>query len=84
LALAQANAPLAGADALEWGTRNVDRFILGVLFPPSVVGIYYMAQQVASLPAKLKTSFDPILGPVVTEALARDDKGSVARQVCQV
>jgi O-antigen/teichoic acid export membrane protein len=84
LALAQANAPLAGADALEWGTRNVDRFILGVLFPPSVVGIYYMAQQVASLPAKLKTSFDPILGPVVTEALARDDKAAVARQVCQV
>ncbi len=61
--LARANAPLAGADALEWGTRNVDRFILGVMFEPKVVGIYYMAQQVASLPQKLKTSFDPILGP---------------------
>ena len=84
LALAQANAPLAGADALEWGTRNVDRFILGLLFAPEIVGIYYMAQQVASLPAKLKTSFDPILGPVVTEALARADKAAVARQVCQV
>ena len=23
------NVPLAGADAIEWGTRNVDRFILG-------------------------------------------------------
>ena len=46
--LARANAPLAGADALEWGTRNVDRFILGVMFEPKVVGIYYMAQQVAS------------------------------------
>ncbi|WP_375427418.1 lipopolysaccharide biosynthesis protein [uncultured Sphingomonas sp.] len=84
LALAKANAPLAGADALEWGTRNVDRFILGLLFAPEIVGIYYMAQQVASLPAKLKTSFDPILGPVVTEALARNDKAAVARQVCQV
>ncbi|PAX07453.1 lipopolysaccharide biosynthesis protein [Sphingomonas lenta] len=84
LALARANAPLAGADALEWGTRNVDRFILGLLFPPSAVGIYYMAQQVASIPAKLKTSFDPILGPVVTDALRRGDKAAVARQVCQV
>lgn len=82
--LARANAPLAGADALEWGSRNVDRFILGLLFAPSVVGIYYMAQQVSSLPQKLKTSFDPVLGPVITEALGRDDRPAVARQVCQV
>ncbi|HEX8485121.1 lipopolysaccharide biosynthesis protein [Sphingomonas sp.] len=84
LALARTNVPLAGADALEWGTRNVDRFILGVLFEPRIVGIYYMAQQVASLPQKLKTSFDPILGPVITEALARDDRPAIANQVRQV
>ena len=83
-ALARANAPLAGADALEWGTRNVDRFILGVLFEPTIVGIYYMAQQVASLPQKLKTSFDPILGPVITDALKRDDRPAIANQVRQV
>jgi O-antigen/teichoic acid export membrane protein len=84
LALARANAPLAGADALEWGTRNIDRFILGVLFAPKIVGIYYMAQQVASLPQKLKTSFDPVLGPVITDALARDDRPAIANQVRQV
>jgi O-antigen/teichoic acid export membrane protein len=83
-ALARANAPLAGADALEWGTRNVDRFILGLLFAPKIVGIYYMAQQVASLPQKLKTSFDPILGPVITDALARNDRAAIANQVRQV
>ena len=83
-ALARANAPLAGADALEWGSRNVDRFILGVMFAPKIVGIYYMAQQVASLPQKLKTSFDPILGPVITDSLARNDRAAVANQVRQV
>lgn len=82
--LARRNVPLAGADAIEWGTRNVDRFILGVMFEPKIVGIYYMAQQVASIPGKLKTSFDPILGPVVTTALARDDKQAVAAQIRQV
>ncbi len=82
--LAVRNAPLAGADAIEWATRNVDRFILGVMFEPKIVGIYYMAQQVASIPQKLKTSFDPILGPVVTAALARGDKEAVAHQVRQV
>jgi len=84
LALARANMPLAGADALEWGTRNVDRFILGVLFEPRVVGIYYMAQQVATLPGKLKTSFDPILGPVITRSLAENDRTAIANQVRQV
>ena len=82
--MARANAPLAGADALEWGTRNVDRFILGLLFPPTFVGIYYMAQQFATLAQKLKTTFDPILGPVVTRSLAAGDKGAVAKQVRQV
>lgn len=83
-ALARANAPLAGADAIEWGTRNVDRFILGLVFPPVVVGIYYMAQQVASLPQKLKTSFDPVLGPVITHRLAENDREAVAAQIRQV
>ncbi len=82
--LARRNAPLAGADAIEWATRNVDRFILGLLFPPAIVGIYYMAQQVASIPQKLKTSFDPILGPVIATSLARDDKAAIAGQVRQV
>ncbi|TKD53057.1 lipopolysaccharide biosynthesis protein [Sphingomonas baiyangensis] len=83
-ALARRNAPLAGADALEWGSRNVDRFILGLFFAPAVVGIYYMAQQVASLPQKLKTSFDPILGPVITKRLAEGDRPAVAAQIRQV
>ncbi|WP_315762190.1 lipopolysaccharide biosynthesis protein [Sphingomonas sp. Y38-1Y] len=83
-ALARANAPLAGADAIEWGTRNVDRFILGLVFPPAAVGIYYMAQQVASLPQKLKTSFDPVLGPVITHRLAENDRTAVAAQIRQV
>lgn len=83
-ALARRTAPLAGADAIEWATRNVDRFILGLLFAPGVVGVYYMAQQVASVPQRLKSSFDPILGPVITQSLAVGDRKAVARQVRQV
>ena len=84
IALIRRNAPLAGADALEWGTRNVDRSILFLMFEPRIVGIYWMAQQVASIPGKLKTSFDPILGPVITSSLARGDTAAVASQVRQV
>jgi O-antigen/teichoic acid export membrane protein len=82
--IARRNAPLAAADAIEWATRNVDRAIVGIFFPPSVVGIYWVAQQIATLPQKLKTSFDPILGPVITQSLADGDKAAVAAQIRQV
>jgi O-antigen/teichoic acid export membrane protein len=77
-------APLAAADAIEWGTRRLDIFILGLFAAPAAVGVYYVAQQVASLPQKLKTSFEPILGPVITRALKDHDYAAIARQVCQV
>ena len=72
------------SDAIEWGTRRVDIFILGLFAAPSAVGVYYVAQQVASLPQKLRTSFEPILGPVITRALRDKDYAAIARQVCQV
>jgi O-antigen/teichoic acid export membrane protein len=78
------NIPLAAADAVEWGSRRVDLAVLGLFFSPAVVGIYYVAQNVASLPSKLKSSFDPILGPVIARNLAAGDRQSVARQVRQV
>ena len=43
-----------------------------------------MAQQVASLPQKLKTSFEPILGPVITKNLKTKNYEAIAKQVCQV
>jgi O-antigen/teichoic acid export membrane protein len=82
--LALRNLPLAGADAVEWGTRKLDVFVLGLFAPAAVVGVYYAAQQIASLPQKLKTSFEPILGPVITRNLKENNLPAIARQVCQV
>ena len=82
--LARANIPLAGADAIEWGSRRLDLFILGIFAPPSVTGIYYVAQQVASLPQKLKTSFDPVLGPMLSNSLQIGDRIGMAGHVRQV
>ena len=84
VALARRNLPLAAADAAEWGSRRLDLAILGLFASPAVVGIYYVAQQVASLPQKLKTSFDPILGPVITRNLQTNNYGEIARQVGRV
>ncbi|WP_420822788.1 lipopolysaccharide biosynthesis protein [Sphingomonas mesophila] len=82
--IARRNLPVAAADAVEWGSRRIDIAILGLFTTPTVVGIYYVAQNVASLPAKLKTSFDPILGPVISQNIAAGNDEAVARQVRQV
>jgi O-antigen/teichoic acid export membrane protein len=84
IALARDNLPLAGADAVEWGSRRLDLAILGLFAGPAVLGIYYVAQQVASLPQKLKTSFEPILGPVISRGVAEGRLADVASQVAQV
>ncbi|MEL7445940.1 MAG: lipopolysaccharide biosynthesis protein [Pseudomonadota bacterium] len=76
--------PLVGADAVERGTRLLDIFILGLFVPPTAVGIYYVAQQIASLPQKLKTSFEPILSPVITKNLKIGNMAAIASQVRQV
>ena len=80
-----ATCPLAAADAVEWASRRIDLAVLGAFMPASFVGIYYVAQQVATLPAKLKTSFEPVLGPGDRPAhRGRTTVPAVAKQVRQV
>jgi O-antigen/teichoic acid export membrane protein len=78
------NAPLAAADTVEWASRRIDLAVLGAFVPATFVGIYYAAQQVATLPAKLKTSFEPVLGPAIVRRLAVNDLAGIAKQVRQV
>ena len=83
-AAARRNSPRAAADAVEWASRRVDIAVLGLFATPAFVGVYYIAQQVATLPAKMKSSFEPVLGPAIARGLADDDKAAVAKQVRQV
>ena len=78
------NVPVAAADAVEWASRRIDLAVLGAFLPAAYVGIYYAAQQVATLPAKLKTSFEPVLGPAIVRRFAVNDRAAVASQVRQV
>lgn len=67
--LARRNLPLAGADLVEWSTRRLDVFMLGLFASSAAVGLYFVAQQVASLAGKIRSSFDPILAPLLSTAL---------------
>ncbi len=78
------NWPLAGADTVDWAMRRVDIIILGQFATPTVLGIYYVAQQFASLPQKLKVTFDPILAPVIAHGVKEKNYGNIAQQLRQV
>lgn len=83
-ALARRNMALAGADIAEWGARRLDIFILGRFVSPEIVGIYYVAQQIASLPQRLKSSFDPILAPVLATNISEGRLTKAALHIRQV
>ncbi|MET0240781.1 MAG: oligosaccharide flippase family protein [Sphingobium sp.] len=76
--------PLSAADAIEWGTRRLDLWLLGFFVSPTAAGIYYVAQQFASLPQKLKTSFEPILGPIIARNVAEKNYRAIGEHVSQV
>jgi len=76
--------PLIGADVIERGTRLIDVFLLGQFTSAGTVGIYWFAKEVVSLPQKLKSSFEPILAPVITKNLKTGNLEAIASQVRQV
>jgi O-antigen/teichoic acid export membrane protein len=82
--MAWRNLPLAGADLVEWGTRRLDVFILGRFADAEVVGLYYVAQQVASLAGKIRSSFDPILAPMLSTAVKAGRPADAALHLNQV
>jgi len=83
-AMAARNLPLAGADMVEWAMRRLDIFILGRFSSAEVVGLYFVAQQVATLAGKIRTSFDPILAPMLSTALKGGNRLEAASHVRQV
>lgn len=82
--MAARNLPLAGADLVEWSTRRLDVFLLGRFAGAEVVGIYYVAQQVATLAGKIRVSFDPILAPMLSTALKAGKPAEAAAHIRQV
>ncbi len=82
--LAADNLPRAGADLADWGSRRLDFFILGRFASPEITGIYFVAQNMASMAAKLKNSFDSIIAPLLATAIADGDLAKVAAHVRQV
>jgi hypothetical protein len=73
-----------GADAIEWGSRRLDIFILGRFFLPEIRGhlLGGPAGRVAAAEAQDQLRPDP--GAVITQNLEEGNRRAVAQQVRQV
>ncbi len=45
--------------------RRIDILILGLFVPDSGTGLYYMVQQLATIPQKINALFEPMMSPVI-------------------
>jgi O-antigen/teichoic acid export membrane protein len=69
--LAREGFPTAFVDTGAFLFRRMDILILGTVSGPEVTGVYYMAQQVATVPEKIRYVFEPMVAPVVAQARIR-------------
>jgi O-antigen/teichoic acid export membrane protein len=57
--------------------RRIDILILAVFVPASGVGIYYMVQQLATVPQRVNSLFEPMISPVIARLHNRFDASSI-------
>lgn len=80
--------PTAGYEVTLLLAKRVDVFLVSYFTPASVVGVFGMAKQFSTVTKKIRSGFDPILRPVLSDSIAvgemeraRDQLSMVARWV---
>ena len=83
--------PIAITDICIMALRRIDLIVLSLFVGTEGVGLYYMAQQVVTIPHKIGAMFEPMLSPVIASlhnqqktAQIRDNLVSVCRWVFTV
>lgn len=79
--LAREGFPTAFVDTSAFLFRRLDILILGATSGAEVTGVYYMAQQIATVPEKIRYVFEPIVAPVVAQARNRTGDSEEWRQI---
>jgi len=63
--LVKKSAPVGVTDVGVMALRRVDLVVLSLFASADIVGLYYMVQQLASIPQKTYALFEPMLSPVI-------------------
>ncbi len=73
-AIAARGAPVAVTDLGNIALRRVDLIVMAAFVSPKWAGVYYMAQQLASIPQKTYPLFEPMLSPVVAQLHTHNER----------
>jgi len=72
--------PIGLQDVMTILLQRVDLFLVDRLLSPTAVGIYGVAQEIASVLKAPKQSFIPIFIPVISQAYERNDRNTMEKQ----
>ncbi len=70
-------APTALFQLLRFVAARVDILMVSWFFSPAIVGIYGMAWQFSTVFKKIRSGFDTLLGPVISQEVTRKNFGRV-------
>lgn len=82
--LASFSGPTAAYDLLIMLSDKVDVLLVSFFMPAPVVGVYGMARQFATATKKVRSGFDRILPPILSESLAVGDRARADGQLTTV
>lgn len=76
--------PTALSDCITNIAGRVDVYILAAFVSPEALGIYGIALQILTIVKKIRQSFDPVLDPIVAQALKSSPIKVVSRKIANV
>jgi O-antigen/teichoic acid export membrane protein len=78
------SAPAGVTDIGVMALRRMDVIILGFAASPETVGLYYMIQQLATIPQKVYGLFEPMMSPVIARLHNRLDIAQIRKKLVDV
>lgn len=64
--------------------RRIDILVLALFVPANVVGLYYMVQQLATIPQKVNALFEPMISPVIARLHNRFDAERIGANLISI
>ncbi len=69
--------PVAVTDISIMASRRIDLIVMSIFVGPAGTGLYFMVQQLATVPFRLSSLFEPMLVPVIARLHNRTDASRI-------
>jgi O-antigen/teichoic acid export membrane protein len=84
ISILKQSAPIGITDAGVMALRRIDLAVLYIFVGPQGAGLYYMVQQLATIPQKVQGLFEPMMSPVIARLHNRQDGDGIRSNLIAV